>query len=179
MSAHFVGKYEVELKFHVLSLSQLHEQLAIHQATPFTLNNHEKDIYLEANGADLAAKQISMVLREMNPSGIRLWIVKGPGTERCEASNVEDIAKVQSMLATLGYQPAFTLEKQRSIYFIGKFHVTVDSLAGLGNFAEIAIMTDDTAALDGLKAECRHLADTLGLLPEQQENRSYRQLLGF
>ncbi|MDA5543739.1 MULTISPECIES: class IV adenylate cyclase [Yersinia] len=179
MSEHFVGKYEVELKFQVSNLTQLHEQLAMHKAVPFTVNNHEKDIYLEANGGDLAAKQISMLLREMNPSGIRLWIVKGPGTERCEASNIEDIDKVKSMLSTLGYQPAFTLEKQRSIYFIGKFHVTVDSLAELGNFAEIAIMTDDFAALDNLKAECRELANGLGLLVEQQENRSYRQLLGF
>lgn len=179
MSEHFVGKYEVELKFQVSNLTQLHEQLTMHKAVPFTVNNHEKDIYLEANGGDLAAKQISMLLREMNPSGIRLWIVKGPGTERCEASNIEDIDKVKSMLSTLGYQPAFTLEKQRSIYFIGKFHVTVDSLAELGNFAEIAIMTDDFAALDNLKAECRELANGLGLLVEQQENRSYRQLLGF
>lgn len=179
MSEHFVGKYEVELKFQVSNIIQLHEQLAMHKAVPFTVNNHEKDIYLEANSGDLAAKQISMLLREMNPSGIRLWIVKGPGTERCEASNIEDIDKVKSMLSTLGYQPAFTLEKQRSIYFIGKFHVTVDSLAELGNFAEIAIMTDDFAALDNLKAECRELANGLGLLVEQQENRSYRQLLGF
>ena len=179
MSEHFVGKYEVELKFHVSNISHLHEKLALHQALPFTLNNHEKDIYLEANGGDLAAKQISMVLREMNPSGIRLWIVKGPGTERCEASNIEDIAKVQSMLVTLGYQPAFVLEKIRSIYFIGKFHVTVDSLAGLGDFAERAIMTDAATALDSLKVECQQLADKLGLLPQQQETQSYRQLLGF
>jgi len=49
MSEHFVGKYEVELKFHVSNISHLHEKLALHQALPFTLNNHEKDIYLEAN----------------------------------------------------------------------------------------------------------------------------------
>ncbi|CNK05371.1 adenylate cyclase 2 [Yersinia mollaretii] len=179
MSEHFVGKYEVELKFHISDIDSIHEQLKIQQATPFTLNNNEKDIYLEANGGDLAANKISMVLREMNPSGIRLWIVKGPGTERCEASNIEDIDKVKSMLGTLGYQPAFTLEKQRSIYFIDKFHVTIDSLVGLGHFAEIAIMTDDATALNSLESECRHLADKLGLLPAQQEYRSYRQLLGF
>ncbi|CQD38557.1 class IV adenylate cyclase [Yersinia mollaretii] len=179
MGEHFVGKYEVELKFHISDIDSIHEQLRIYQAIPFTLNNHEKDIYLEANGGDLAANKISMVLREMSPSGIRLWIVKGPETERCEASNIDDIDKVKSMLGTLGYQPAFTLEKQRSIYFIGKFHVTIDNLAGLGHFAEIAIMTDDATALNSLESECRYLADKLGLLPEQQEHRSYRQLLGF
>lgn len=178
MSEHFVGKYEVELKFRVIDLTKLHNQLVAHNAIPFTSNNHEKDIYLEANGGDLADKQISMLLREMNPSGIRLWIVKGPGTERCEASNIEDVSKVQSMLATLGYHPAFTLEKQRSIYFVGQFHVTVDHLAGLGDFAEIAIMTDDATTLDRLKEECRYFATTLGLRAEQQESRSYRQLLG-
>lgn len=179
MSEHFVGKYEVELKFQVSDITQLHKQLVMHKAVAFTVDNHEKDIYLEANSGDLAAKQISMVLREMNPSGIRLWIVKGPGTECCEATHIEDIDKVQSMLSTLGYQPAFTLEKRRSIYFVGKFHVTVDALAGLGDFAEIAIMTDDATALNNLKAECQDLADRLGLLANQQESRSYRQLLGF
>ncbi|WP_038834877.1 class IV adenylate cyclase [Yersinia pseudotuberculosis] len=179
MSEHFVGKYEVELKFRVMDLTTLHEQLVAQKATAFTLNNHEKDIYLDANGQDLADQQISMVLREMNPLGIRLWIVKGPGAERCEASNIEDVSKVQSMLATLGYHPAFTIEKQRSIYFVGKFHITVDHLTGLGDFAEIAIMTDDATELDKLKAECRDFANTFGLQVDQQEPRSYRQLLGF
>ena len=63
MSEHFVGKYEVELKFHVSNISHLHEQLAIQKATPFAINNYEKDIYLEANSGYLAAKKISMVLR--------------------------------------------------------------------------------------------------------------------
>ncbi|WP_145514129.1 class IV adenylate cyclase [Yersinia massiliensis] len=179
MSEHFVGQFEIELKFRLSDIAQLHEQLKQHEAIPFTLDNHEKDIYLEANGEDLANQKISMVLREMNPSGIRLWIVKGPGTERCEACNIEDIDKVKSMLGTLGYQPAFILEKRRSIYFVGKFHVTIDSLIGLGDFAEIAIMTDDAAATSELEIECWQLANKLGLLPEKQEHRSYRQLLGF
>ncbi len=56
---------------------------------------------------------------------------------------------------------------------------TIDSLVGLGDFAEIAIMTDDAAATNELEIECWQLANKLGLLPEKQEHRSYRQLLGF
>lgn len=66
MSEHFIGKYEVELKFQVSDIAQLHKQLAMHGAIAFVVNNHEKDTYLEANSGDLADKQISMVLREMN-----------------------------------------------------------------------------------------------------------------
>ncbi|MCK8584217.1 class IV adenylate cyclase [Yersinia ruckeri] len=179
MSEHFVGQYEVELKYRVNNADNLLARLAACNAEIFTFENHEKDCYLEVSDDHLAQQNISMILREMNPSGIRLWIIKGPEADRCEASRVEDLAKVQSMLSTLGYQPAFTIEKIRSIYFLDKFHITFDRLTSLGNFAEIAVMTDNLNELAKLKQECTLFAARLGLIPEAVEPRSYRQLLGY
>ncbi|CND96763.1 class IV adenylate cyclase [Yersinia nurmii] len=179
MSEHFVGKYEVELKFRVQNIRNLLTQIEIQDAEIFALNNHEKDCYMDTCDGALARQSISMILREMKPSGIRLWIVKGPGSERCEASRVEDLDKISSMLVTLGYQPIFTLEKNRSIYFIDQFHITVDHLESVGDFAEIAVMTDDPNELAELKLQCNLFASTLGLTADMLEPRSYRQLLGF
>ncbi len=64
----------------------------------------------------------------------------------------------------------------RSIYFVGPFHVTLDHLAGLGDFAELAIMTDDETLLPDYRQQLLSLAARLGLNPERLESRSYRTL---
>ena len=80
------------------------------------------------------------------------------------------------MVHTLGYPPVLTIHKRRSIYFVGPFHITLDHLAGVGDFAELAIMTDDEAALPAYREQLLALATTLGLDPGQRESRSYRTL---
>ncbi len=114
------------------------------------------------------------MIRTMQPSGIKLWIVKGPERDRCEAVNITDADKAASMLQTLGYQQVLAISKRRSIYFVGPFHVTLDHLDGLGDFAELAIMTDDEDRLEEYRAELEHLAIKLGL--KQREYRSYKEL---
>ncbi|MNJ31400.1 CYTH domain protein [compost metagenome] len=69
-----------------------------------------------------------------------------------------------------------TIDKRRSIYFLGPFHVTVDHLAGIGDFAELAIMTDEETALPVYREQLLALATRLGLGPEMRETRSYRTL---
>nr|WP_277907375.1 class IV adenylate cyclase [Aeromonas salmonicida] len=122
----------------------------------------------------MATEGKSLVIRTMQPSGIKLWIVKGPERDRCEAVNITDADKAASMLQTLGYQQVLAISKRRSIYFVGPFHVTLDHLDGLGDFAELAIMTDDEDRLEEYRAELEHLAIKLGL--KQREYRSYKEL---
>jgi len=54
--------------------------------------------------------------------------------------------------------------------------MTLDSLAGLGDFAELAIMTDDSDKLEQLRSELWQLAARFGLTQALLESRSYRQL---
>ncbi len=54
--------------------------------------------------------------------------------------------------------------------------MTLDSLAGLGDFAELAIMTDDSDKLEQLRSELWQLAARFGLTQAMLEPRSYRQL---
>ncbi|MCW8331841.1 class IV adenylate cyclase [Photobacterium sp. SDRW27] len=178
MTEHFVGKYEVEYKFRVKAHDLLLQRLISLGASEFVVNNREQDTYYEMADHALAQQKISMSVRSMEPSGIKLWIVKGPGDDRCEAVNVESVEKTDSMLRTLGYRAAFEIAKQRSIYFYQQFHITLDSVSELGCFAEIAVMTNDVDQLETLRHQCLELGVKLGLNGVDIEPRSYRQLLG-
>ena len=68
------------------------------------------------------------------------------------------------------------MKKTRSIYFVGKFHITVDNLNGVGDFAEFAIMTDDESLLESYRSELIVLASKFGLSSTDLEHRSYRKM---
>lgn len=179
MTEHFIGKYEVEYKYRVEAHEGLLQRLLMLGASEFVVKNREQDTYFDMAGNMLAQQNISMSVRSMEPSGIKLWIVKGPGDDRCEAVKVESVEKTHSMLRTLGYQVGFKIEKTRSIYFLEQFHITLDEVRGLGYFVEIAVMTDDQNQLDALRAGCLELGCKLGLGSADIEPGSYRQLLGY
>ncbi|QQX80552.1 class IV adenylate cyclase [Shewanella sp. KX20019] len=173
---HFKGKFEVELKYRLASKSAF---LAILNSTieheVMLQDNLESDSYFDQQDT-LLTQGKSVCIREMEPSGIKLWIVKGPQADRCEATNITDAKSARSMLRTMGYEVVLEMKKIRSIYFIGKFHITVDHLEGLGDFAEFAIMTDDEARLEDYRKELVALAAKFALTAADIEQQSYRQL---
>ncbi|MBJ7221207.1 MULTISPECIES: class IV adenylate cyclase [unclassified Brenneria] len=179
MIEHFAGKYEVELKFRIQDIAVFRDTLFSHHPEAFVFENKEHDIYYDDAQGGLQQQNISMLLRRMAPSGIKLWIVKGPGAERCEAVSVESFEKTDSMLQTLGYRAIHEVYKTRSVYFLDIFHITLDYIESLGHFVEISVMTDDEAQLNSLREQCIECAFRLGLSMENIETHSYRQLLGF
>ncbi|WP_439828479.1 class IV adenylate cyclase [Aeromonas enteropelogenes] len=174
--AHFQGRFEVEFKYRLADSDVFRAALAALTPQVMVEDNRERDSYFDTPEHTLAAQGKSLVIRTMQPSGIRLWIVKGPEPDRCEAVNITDTDKAVSMLHTLGYRQVLNIEKRRSIYFVGPFHVTLDHLEGLGDFAELAIMTDDETALPEYRQQLQALATQLGLSPAQLEHSSYRTL---
>ncbi|QTF08905.1 class IV adenylate cyclase [Brenneria izadpanahii] len=179
MIEHFIGKYEVELKFRIRDIAAFRDTLFSHHPEAFIFENKEYDIYYDDVHNGLYKQDISMILRRMEPSGIKLWIVKGPGAERCEAVNVESFEKTDSMLQTLGYKAIYEVGKTRSVYFLDIFHITLDYIESLGHFVEISVMTDDETQLIPLREQCVECAIRFGLSMDNIETHSYRQLLGF
>lgn len=175
-SNHFEGKFEVELKYRLKTKSQFLTTLESMDHEVMLLDNLESDSYFDTKEGALRAANTSLCIREIEPSGIKLWIVKGPEPDRCEATELTDAKKVMRMLRTLGYDPVITIRKTRSIYFLDKFHITIDHLEGLGDFAEFAIMTNDESLLDPYKAELIELAGLFGLSSKDLEHKSYREL---
>ena len=174
MATHFQGRFEVEFKYRLTDSAAFVHTLTALSPEVMVADNHEQDCYFDTADGALARAEKSLIIRTMAPSGIRLWIVKGPGPDRCEAVNITDADKAASMVRTLGYQPVLTIHKRRSIYFVGPFHITLDHLAGVGDFAELAIMTDDVERLEEYRNALQELATTLNL--KQREYRSYREL---
>ncbi|MGS0694466.1 class IV adenylate cyclase [Shewanella sp. 0m-4] len=173
---HFKGQFEVELKYRLGCKSAFLDILSSIEHEVMFEDNIESDCYFDTNDQQLLSEKKSVCIRECEPSGIKLWIVKGPQADRCEATNITDTNSAKSMLKTMGYEVCLEMQKQRSIYFIDKLHITVDHLAGIGDFAEFAIMTDDEAMLDVYRAELVSLAAQFGLTEKQLEHRSYRNL---
>ncbi|WP_392399700.1 class IV adenylate cyclase [Aeromonas salmonicida] len=173
---HFQGRYEVEFKYRLDDKPAFISALKTQDPEVMLENNLEQDSYFDTPEPTLATEGKSLVIRTMQPSGIKLWIVKGPERDHCEAVNITDADKAASMLQTLGYQQVLAISKRRSIYFVGPFHVTLDHLDGLGDFAELAIMTDDETLLPSYRQQLQDLATRLGLSSSQLETRSYRTL---
>ena len=110
-SEHFKGKYEVELKYRVRTKTDFLQVLSSLSHEVMLLDNTETDWYFDTPEHSLAAQNKSVSIREMEPSGIKLWIVKGPEADRCEATNITDAKAAKSMLATMGYEPYLVMKK--------------------------------------------------------------------
>jgi adenylate cyclase class 2 len=152
-------------------------QLDTRGAVPFTLANSETDIFLDWPDGQLAAAGKQQVVRSMQPSNRVLWFVKGPEPDECIATDMEDFDKALAMLAALGCIEIDRVEKQRDIWFLGDFHVTLDHVPSLGDFVELAVMTDDEASLSGWATKIEALAAELGLSADALQTRSYRAML--
>ncbi|MFB2862694.1 class IV adenylate cyclase [Aeromonas sp. MdU4] len=173
---HFQGCFEVEFKYRLADRPAFLKALLALNPEIMLEDNLERDRYFDTPDDALARTGKSLAIRTMEPSGIQLWIVKGPEADRCEAVNISDADKAVSMLITMNYRQILEITKRRSIYFLGPFHLTLDHLAGIGDFAELAIMTDDEARLPEFRQQLLALAEQLELSPDAQEPRSYRTL---
>ncbi|WP_067017359.1 class IV adenylate cyclase [Marinomonas spartinae] len=173
---HFQGKYEVELKFCLHSKAEFLKTLSGIHHDVMLQDNIESDWYFDRPDKSLEADNKSICIRTMEPSGIKLWIVKGPEPDRCEATNITNASNAISMLETMGFEVVLKAQKTRSIYFVEAFHITVDSLAGIGDFAEFAIMTDDESKLPVYKSQLEALAQQFGLTKEALQTKSYKQM---
>lgn len=173
---HFTGIYEVERKYAVADLEVIRCQLEARGAVPFTLGNTEQDIFYDLADSRLANNNQQHVLRVMRPSGRALWISKGPGPDKCISMDLADADQANAMILSLGFEEVERLEKKRDIYFLDKFHLTLDELPGLGRFVELAIMTNDADKLAQYEQEIGELADSFNLSSDALQTQSYRAM---
>ncbi len=174
---HFIGRYEVELKFRVPGLAAVRGALDRQEAKPFAIGNVETDIFLDHNDGRLAAAGRTHVLRRMLPSDRVLWIVKGPRRDACLAMDLPNYDKAVVMLGALGFEEQARLTKCRDIYLLEDCHVTLDVVEGQGHFTEIAAMTDDQAVLPDLRSRIERRASELGLSNMERIDKSYIAML--
>ena len=172
--------YEVELKLpadHEPVRERLAEMGADSRGTVEQADTYYDHPVREFEETDEAVR----VRRESTDDGSRAAVTyKGPLVEaesktREEVeTRVEDGEAMDRLLRELGFEPAATVEKRRERFDHEGYTITLDSVAGLGEYVEVETESETIApAREGAVA----LLSELGLDPSDQVRTSYLGLL--
>jgi len=140
---------EVELKVKIPSLEPVREQLARNHARS-SGKVHEHDIYYNAPHRDFAQTDEAVRVRYTDDHAVVTY--KGPkikkfGLKAREELNfaVESGETFETMLDRLGFFRTREVNKWREMYRLGDATVSLDTVEGLGTFAEIEVMTGNVS----------------------------------
>ena len=174
--------YEVEVK-----VRASHESVRsrLESAGGTHLGEREQiDVYFEAPHRDFAARDEALRLREeTDPDGTRTVLTyKGPRLEGATKTRTEHETSVgsrtemQAALSELGFSPAATVEKTRDQYTFEGCTVSLDRVAGLGEFVEVETTVEADAIGKGQETVTESL-ENLGLGDAERLQMSYLELL--
>ncbi len=136
----------------------------------------EEDSYFNHPSRDFAETDEALRIRR-TPEG-QVVTYKGPKIGTRSKTRYEneiaigDADAFAEVLARLGFRPVRVVRKRRELYALEGAHVCLDSVDGLGDFAEIEILSEDREAAE---QKLFALAERLGL--SRFERRSYLELL--
>ncbi|WP_331232776.1 class IV adenylate cyclase [Natronorarus salvus] len=179
--------YEVEVKVRAPH-SPLRSRLAKLGADPIGAVT-QADTYYDAPHRSFAETDEAVRIRRETPvredgSGNDATVLtyKGPLVESASKTrverevDVEDGEAMAAILQALGFEPVATVEKDRERFSLEGMTVTLDSVAGLGEFVEA-----ETEATEGERVAAREevvsLLSRLDLDADDQLRTSYLELL--
>ena len=176
---------EVEIKFPAPPGIAFEPRLLALGAT-FLIERQESDQYLNAPDRDFAKTDEALRIRRVG-ADVKLTY-KGPKRDlltktRTEievplASIDQGAQNMSQLLASLGYRPSGTVQKQRRVYQLAlegiEAEICLDQVAGLGAFVELEIVVQESQVESARDALLR-LAAQLSL--EKPERRSYLELI--
>ncbi|RCU46085.1 class IV adenylate cyclase [Haloplanus salinus] len=174
--------YEVELKLRA-SHDAVRERLdALGAERTGTVS--QVDTYYDAPHRDFAETDEALRIRREERGGESVTRVtyKGPLVEAASKTReeietgVEDHDRFDDILAALGFSPAAEVTKDRERYALDDYVVTLDTVAGLGEFVEIERDAPEDAVESTRQGAVSHLR-SLGLDPDDQIRTSYLGLL--
>jgi adenylate cyclase class 2 len=140
---------EVELKVKIPSLDPVREQLVQNHAQS-SGRVHEHDIYYNAPHRDFGQTDEAVRIRYTDDHAVVTY--KGPkirksGLKAREELNfaVESGAAFETLLDRLGFTRTLEVNKWRETFTMGPASVSLDTVDGLGTFAEIEVITENEA----------------------------------
>jgi len=143
----------------------------------------QMDTYYDAPDRNFALTDEALrIRREIPPDGtaVARLTYKGqlvdPDSKTREEieTMLTDADEMASILERLGYDPAATVEKDRERYAYRELVVTLDDVAGLGEFVEVEIETETD--LDTAREAAFDVLRDLDLDPADQIRTSYLEL---
>jgi adenylate cyclase class 2 len=144
------------------------------------------DTYYDAPHRDFAETDEALRLRRETPANGETTVLvtyKGPLIEAASKTREEaetavaDGDAVAEILAGLGFEPAATVTKNRERYGHDGYTVTLDDVAGLGEFVEVETAVDTEGGVQAAREGAADLLATLDLDPDEQIRTSYLGLL--
>jgi adenylate cyclase class 2 len=174
--------YEVELKVRA-SHDVVRERLDALDAERVDAVT-QVDTYYDAPHRDFAETDEALRIRREERDGESTTRVtyKGPLVEAASKTRKEvetgvaDADRFDDILAALGFSPAAVVEKERERYALDGYTVTLDTVAGLGEFVEIEREAPEAEVETVREGAVARLRD-LGLDPDDQIRTSYLGLL--
>ncbi|QZP38381.1 class IV adenylate cyclase [Halobaculum magnesiiphilum] len=181
--------YEVEVKVRA-DLDAVRDRLADLDATG-TRRVRQVDTYYDAPHRDFAETDEALRIRRETVAGganddgggaATKVTYKGPLVEAESKTREEfetavaDGDAAEGILGGLGFSPAATVEKDREFFELDGYTVTLDNVAGVGEFVEVereAVEPEIESAREGAYVVLRDL----GLDPDDQIRTSYLGLL--
>ncbi|REE26316.1 MULTISPECIES: class IV adenylate cyclase [Methanothermobacter] len=140
----------------------------------------QHDLYFNAPHRDFARTDEALRIRR---SGGRTFITyKGPKideeskTRKELETEVADPGTAAEILESLGFRMVREVVKERRIYSVGEFTVSIDTVMGLGTYLEIERDLPDGSDYAGALREIFELYRKLGI-EDGFERRSYLELL--
>lgn len=163
---------EVEVKFKVTNIEKLIAQLRDLGLHPLTPRTHEMNVLFDLPGHPLRKRGDLLRLRKYGETWVLTHKAKsktaqnGPHKTRLETeTRVQDGTKMETILRSLQFEPAFRYEKFRAEWAGEKGHVVIDETP-IGNFAEI----------EGPPEWIDSIAKNLGVTPQQYITETYAGL---
>jgi len=92
-------------------------------------------------------------------------------------TGVDDGDTAAAIFDGLGFEPAAVVEKHRTFYELDGYTVTLDQVAGLGEFVEVEAETEASDDVASVREGAFEVLRTLGLDPTDQIRTSYLGML--
>ena len=157
---------EVELKVKIPTLDPVREQLTRKNARS-SGKVHEHDIYYNAPHRDFGQTDEAVRVRYTDTHAVVTY--KGPkikkfGLKAREELNfaVESGDTFETMLDRLGFTKTLEVNKWRETYTLGTASVSLDTVDGLGTFAEIEVITENET--DNPTTQIEKIAKEIGVI---------------
>lgn len=176
---------EVEVKASVNDFTAVKNEL-INIGAIRIKKEHQTDVYYNAPHKDFGKTDEALRIREIPKNGKKRIILTYKGAKmdkvsktrkeiEVDVSNTENTALI---LENLGFRRAATVKKDRDIYHLEKFIITLDTVYNVGNFVEIETEANEDEDTRESINEIFDIYKKLGI-EEGFERRSYLELMGI
>lgn len=175
---------EVEVKVKVKNFSDIKEKL-IKMGALKIKDEYQSDTYFNAPDRDFGVTDEALRIREIPENSGKRFILTYKGAKMDDLSktrqevevDITDSENMALILLNLGFKKAAVVTKDRAIYHLDEFIITLDTVHGAGTYVEIETDVEDGRDTTDSLNQIFEIYKTMGI-EDGFERRSYLELLG-